>query len=621
MKIVIGVIAGCAMVACAHGSMSSPGGGPGDDDGGGGGGGGGGGSSVSDAGVDSGGGDGSGSGGDPAGATLSIATQTSDLLILNGAAAHATFTATLTALDGTTRDVTAETVFSIDHNFGGFAGNELTITVAVRTQVIGQRRNKVAGADVVARLKSVRNELPIDPTSLFAAPESAALAPTLKYPSPGTVMPRNLGDFEIHWTDDHGHDAFEISLTTELTDVRVYLAGGNGDPMQGTMPSSGAFRADEWFAAVGVAGAVTYRVRGVNTAAPGMVGAMPPQTVQLSNEIMDGGLYYWAAASTTNVTGIFRHDMNRPGLKAEEFLTTNQTGGRCVACHVLSRDGTKMTVTFDAVDAGPATVVDVATRARAPEVAAWSFATFTPDNTQLLAVEHGVLKVRDATTQAELATMPTFPGLDFWVTQPDLSPVGTQLVYVHASLFGPDDTQFKRGLIYVRNYNPATHEFGVEKKLVDDGVNNFSPRWSPDGNWIAFNRSPAADFSYDDNNASTWVVKADGSASPIELASADAVAGVTNSEVRWAPFPQTLGAANEQMFWLTMSSKRDFGVRLKNNGLAQRAKRAQLWMTPFFPSRAAQGLDPSVPAFRLPFQDLSSSNHTAQWTQRIVGSN
>ena len=23
---------------------------------------------------------------------------------------------------------------------------------------------------------------------------------------------------------------------------------------------------------------------------------------------------------------------------AEEFMTTNQTGGRCVACHVLSRD-------------------------------------------------------------------------------------------------------------------------------------------------------------------------------------------------------------------------------------------------------------------------------------------
>jgi len=59
-------------------------------------------------------------------------------------------------------------------------------------------------------------------------------------------------------------------------------------------------------------------------------------------------------------------------------------------------------------------------------------------------------------------------------------------------------------------------------------------------------------------------------------------------------------------------------VRLLNTGLAQRAKRAQLWMTAFFPARAAQRQDPSVPAFRLPFQNLDSSNHIAQWTERVL---
>jgi hypothetical protein len=29
-------------------------------------------------------------------------------------------------------------------------------------------------------------------------------------------------------------------------------------------------------------------------------------------------------------------------------------------------------------------------------------------------------------------------------------------------------------------------------------------------------------------------------------------------------------------------------------------------------------MDPSTPAFRLPFQNLDSSNQTAQWTQRVV---
>jgi hypothetical protein len=41
-------------------------------------------------------------------------------------------------------------------------------------------------------------------------------------------------------------------------------------------------------------------------------------------------------------------------------------------------------------------------------------------------------------------------------------------------------------------------------------------------------------------------------------------------------------------------------------------------MTPFFPGRAALGNDPSAKAFRLPFQNLDSSNHIAQWTERVV---
>jgi hypothetical protein len=78
------------------------------------------------------------------------------------------------------------------------------------------------------------------------------------------------------------------------------------------------------------------------------------------------------------------------------------------------------------------------------------------------------------------------------------------------------------------------------------------------------------------------------------------------------------------MFWITMASKRDFGVRLRNTGLFQRpadgvpARRSQIWMTPFFPNRAALGNDPSARAFRLPFQNLESSNHIAQWTERVV---
>jgi dipeptidyl aminopeptidase/acylaminoacyl peptidase len=208
------------------------------------------------------------------------------------------------------------------------------------------------------------------------------------------------------------------------------------------------------------------------------------------------------------------------------------------------------------------------------------------------------------------------------VSHPELSPDGTQLAYVSIPFEGRNtDIEFKLGRIYVRSYDQANQTFGSERPLVADGQNNFSPSWSPDGAWIAFNKVIADSFNYDDSSSATWAVKADGSQPPIALARANQAAGLTNSSVRWTPFAQTLGEAKEPMFWLTMSSKRDFGVTLRNTGKAQRGstgKRAQLWMTPFFPARAAQGTDPSVPAFRLPFQNLDSSNHIAQWTERVV---
>jgi hypothetical protein len=562
-----------------------------------------------------------GSGGDDTtNATLSIDPPASELVLVDGAPAHVTFTATLKLVDGTTRDVTANTMFSIDGSYGSFDANKLAIGVAGKTAVFGSYADKMASAEVIARVKSVRIDpsLPPDTAGLFSGPEDPALAPQVVYPPAGAVMPRNLGDFEVHWTDGHANTVFEVSLHTDFTDIRVYVPGGNGVAATGPSASWTAFLAGEWLATVGLEKKVSFRVRGATPARPGSVGAGPPQFVQLSNEEMLGGLYYWAAASTTDVIGIFRHDMSKPGQPAEEFLTTNQLNGKCVACHVLSRDGTRMAVTYDGGNYD-ATMVDVATATVAPATEQWNFGTFTPDSAQFLSVEKGILVVRNSMTQGVLATMTSAT----YVSHPDLSPDGKRLVY-DTNPNRDYDWQFDNGAIYTRTYDQATRTFGPEQPLVNDGNNNFYPTWSPDGNWILFSKDVSNNLNYDDPDGAIWVVKADGSQPPVALTSANESLGITNSWPRWAPFPQTLGTASEPMFWITMASKRDFGVRLRNTGLVQRpadgtpAKRSQIWMTPFFPDRAALGNDPSARAFRLPFQNLESSNHIAQWTERVV---
>ena len=564
--------------------------------------------------------------------TLAIDPPMTEVTVENGAPATVTYTATLALPDGTHQDVTADTRFQIDPMVGSFATNRLTVTAAAKTKVVAAYADKAAFGDLTARIHTVRVDpaLPSGAPALFDHPDDAALAPQIVYPPAGTVMPRNLGDFEIHWTDGHSQDVFEVSLHTELSDVKVYVPGGNGDAMTGPHPSWSAFSSAEWLAAVGAAGQVTFRVRGAVTTAPGAVGGGPARTAQLSNEIMDGGLYYWANATSVGdpiPLGIFRHDMKKPGQPVEQYITTTQTAGRCVACHVLSRDGKKMAITFQDPDPanppsgllppGPATTVDVETKAITPQTQRWNFATFTPDDAQLLSVDQGKLVVRDAQTQQILTTMTVDPPT-LRVTHPDLSPDGKQLLYVR--IVAPDsDFQFSNGKIFRRSYDAASHTFGPEIPLVTDAGNNFYPTWSPDGAWVLFNRTTGG-TSYDNNNAAPWVIKADGTMPPVLLGNAT-IALSTDSWPRWAPFPQTLGDAKQPMFWITMSSKRDFGVRRKNTGLPQRGstgKRAQIWMTPFFPAQAALGEDPSAPAFRLPFQSLASSNHIAQWTERVV---
>jgi Tol biopolymer transport system component len=548
-------------------------------------------------------------GDDDANAVLTISPPTSELEILNDVPATEPFTATLTYPDGTTKDVTSDVVFTVDSGYGMFNANTLTIGTAGKAGVYGTLDDKVGQAQVIARVKDVRVDpaLPANTPDLFTGTEDPATAPTVVYPPAGVVMPRNLGDFEVHWTDANAHDIFEVSLKTEFADVRAYVPAGNGDPAAGPDASWMAFLATEWLAAVGYETQVEFRVRGVSTANPGTVGAAAPQLVKLTNEDMLGGLYYWAAASSLGAPeGIWRHDMSMPGQPAQQYMTVVQTGGTCVACHVLSRDGKQMAITYAGGD-GPASMVDVATATRQDLSNKWNFGTFTPDGTKFLSVSGGTLVVRNYTDQSVLATMPAASA----VTHPDLSPDGTKLVYVRPASYGTD-WSFDGGQIYWRTYDQATDTFGPEMPLVVDGQNNYYPSWSPDGNWVLFNHAPLGANAYNNAAASLYVIKGDGSGPAMELAAADSGNGLTNSWGRWAPFAQTLGPSGEPLFWVTVSSKRNFGVRLVNQA------RPQIWMTPFFPNQASSSLDPSNVAFRLPFQNIDSNNHIAQWTEQVI---
>jgi len=557
---------------------------------------------------------GDGGGGDSGldGATLEVTPAAANVVVVDGTPAEQAFTAILHYADGTTEDVTAQTAFAVDEPMlGGFTGAVFTAQgLAGGEGLVTAGHSGVFGnATITVRVEHHRvvDPAPADASTWFdGASENAALAPNVVYPPDGTMVPPNLGDFEVHWLDSAGADLFEVRLWSSYVDLRVYVSG---------TPNTGTWiplLLEEW-SLVGETergGMLHLTVRGMTSSAHDSAGTSTAQDVRLGEQNIEGGIYYWASTATGGAPyGIFRHDMSNPGEPAERYLTTAETSDRCVACHVLSRDGTRMAVTYDGGD-GAAGMYDVGARTETlvgDGTYHWNFAAFEPDGSRILTVSHGVMTLRDVATGADLGTVPT----GGYASHPDFKPSGDAIVYTVFASPGSDWAS-TGGSIVTQPFDAASGTFGTPTTLVAGaaGVNFYYPAWSPDGAWILYNKS--TEDAYDDPDAELWVVRSDGSTAPVRLQTANMSDGLTNSWGRWAPFEQSTGGETpETFFWFTFSSKRAFGVRLA-------AGQPQIWMAPFFPSRAQDPQDPCYPPFRLPFQDIVGHNHIAQWTETVV---
>lgn len=546
------------------------------------------------------------------GDTLEVAPALARLEVVNNVEASQAFTVALVKPSGTRFDVTDQVRWTLaDPLIGSFSGALFTarggsagVTTATATLDI---LSGAANIEVFVRGSRIGTGAPPNAPDLFATGTlDPSQAPVIAYPPDQVIVPHNLGDLEMHWRDSFSHDLFELSLVNDHVDLKLYVGGG--------ATGYASFTTAEWYLASMGGDELTLGLRAIRTGSPTTFGAAPSQVMKLTNTDLEGGLYYWAATAAGGAPyGIFRHDFGTPGTPAEAVYTTTEAG-RCVACHVLSRDGTKMTVTY-AGGNGDSTILDVASRM--PMVPTmqqyWNFGTYSPDGTRLVTSRMGTLTVRDGTTAAPIGgANGTVPTGGAWVTHPDFSPLGNLLLYVRGTQVQTNaDWHIGNGEIMSVSYDAATGAWGTPTAIITGGGNNFYPSVSPDGQWVLFNRS--TEDAYDDNSAELWVARIDGTgARKLDLANIGP--GLTNSWARWAPFRSTFGpdGAAEDLYWITWSSKRDFGVRLVG------VRRPQLWMSPFFPGRVASGGDPTAPGFRLPFQDINSNNHIAQWTEVVV---
>lgn len=467
----------------------------------------------------------------------------------------------------------------------------------------------VTGSTTVTFLLEATVGDPVDPGPWAGAPVTGPGAPDIVYPSDQTRFPRNLYRTIFQW-HKQGMSQFRLVFEGPGSTVTVYTDGAHGLCAQAN-PPAGCWEVNEvaWsFIAGSNAGqTATWYVDGLDTTTdPPTVRRGEPIEIGFSKQDVKGAIFYWSTTSA----GVRRGRISKQD--PEDYVVGGKNGTvygddqvKCVACHVVSRDGKYLVAPVESsltkslwvfgVTADPPPDPLVTSVAN---TGGHGFATISPDDEHVVAAYKGKMWMVDRATGDFQADLPTgaLKG-----THPDWSPLGGELVFAT----GDGDAPAGSSLAKIQYANGAWESAAV-LLAPPSGKSNLFPMFSPGGEWIAFSQGKGG---HGDNTAQLFVVDGAAQSPPVELVAANRVTNnVTtdgqyqNSQPTWAP--------PGDYHWIAFNTKRAYGV-IRPEGTQQ------IWVAAVDPDKAAQGQDPSYPAFRVPFQGLDENNHRAFWTLDI----
>jgi TolB protein len=399
--------------------------------------------------------------------------------------------------------------------------------------------------------------------------------PSIVYPEDGVLLPPNLRGIDFHFRPN-GYQIFEFELSQRGEPaVLAYVwcapigSGCTFQPWREIWEELARRRSS---------GPFEVRIRG-------LVGDLAsarsePIHIELADEEIVGGIYFWS----TDPPSIRRYEFGLERRSSELFLSGAEEGG-CVGCHSLSRDGTRIAVGFEGTNGSfDVKLYDVATRmpvvdapfpgeivSYGPSGEMLASGAFADMPLRILSGEDGSL-IRDLGIAGRAA---------------DWSPDGKLIVYGAFADLGGSELHLIR---------QEGGEWSAPRVLPTPTTQNeLHPAFAPDSNWVLFTATEATDF--------TRPVLAALHIEDEMLVRLRRAAG-DNDDLAWARWnPNPYVHRGRRIFWLTFSSRRDFGLIPGES--------RQIWMAAFDPE--ADPNDPSRPAFRIPAQVLGVSNLIAQW--------
>ena len=451
-------------------------------------------------------------------------------------------------------------------------------------------------------------------TALVDAFDSASAVeaelPYIEYPTDGVTVPRNLEGLAFTWEAPQGSNVTRLRMQSGITDMSIYTTG---DTWYST--------SDVWatIAASNTEGSVDVTVESGTWDGSTLsnVSRGPPFSLTVNRLDARGSVLYWVARTDGGQPGgdIMRIPF---GSTTSEAFWSVEDSGQCVGCHTLVEAGDKMVVTHMGVN-GNFSVIDVSDPTY-PETWLWTAeerrATFhaaSPSGEFLLTVADGRARLYNLFTGAQVMELDTE---GYKVSHPDWSPDGDYIVLVRITSTSMNDMNFEGGEIIRMPWNG--NNFGPAEVLVPATAdrNNYYPAFSPDGEWIAYNRAVRTEIrradgtvetsstSYANPSAELWLMAKDGTYQT-RLDTANSVGELQNSFPRWGPLP------DDDVLWLAFSSTRPYPVDPNFDRYLMWLP--QIWVTAIEPEKILNAEDPSSAPFWLPAQDSQSDNHLAIW--------
>jgi hypothetical protein len=557
------------------------------------------------------------------------------LIIDQGTAATSMYTALGTFDDGRVEDISTLVSWGlVEPSLGGFVGPAFT-TNSVKggqTRVIANGAGIEGSTGVTIVLKQTYTDpgstgLPPNPEGLFGSGLPTGNAPSLVYPNDGVIVPPNLGKLELHYQPGSGNTVFEVSFKSSVMDLKVYVSCSalNGGCLY--LPDAQVW---SWIAeSHRGTDPVRWSVRGTDNNGTA-IGASTEMSIAFAPRNLGGGIYYW----TTATGSIMRFDFaSTTQTTAEAFVTPAMTGGTCVGCHALSRDGKKLVAEAGGQNDGRILLLDVETRMPMVPFASTpksNFESWNPDGSQFAGVwadsgsEFNLMIFNGTSGQIDevvdtggTQTNPT--------NHPDWSPLGDRIAFANVGVMNTLQMMYNCEIRSVAKVNGTwqPHQVLVPREA---GKNKYYPAYAPDGKMLVFNESVCNSGNTGgecdaDTNPTAKLRVVDGIAGgqvwDMTKANSPGIAdagqtNLTNSFPKWNPFISEMNTQGGRLAWITFASTRKYGLRNPPGS------GTLIWMAAVNLDAPA-GTDPSFAAFALPFQDITTSNHIAQWTTQVVG--